>query len=95
MRDWASVQPLALSDHKDDDNSKEDTDLEESNDGKEDEDDGSWHNLNFDFGAVDGSSSNANAGPDSVNDNAHEDAIWEHKLKPTMAKMHVHAEQCH
>ena len=66
-----------------------------SNDGKEDEDDGSWHNSNFDFGAIDGSGSNTNAGPDSVNDDAHDDVIWENKLKPPVAKMHIHAEQCH
>ena len=86
MRDQASVQPLALSDHKDDDNSKEDTDPEKSNDGKEDEDDGSWHDSNFDFGAVDCSGSNANAGPDSVDDFADEDVILEKQIKTPRGK---------
>ena len=93
MRDWASVQPLALSDHKGDDNSMEDTDPEESNDGKEDEDDGSWHNLNFDFGAIDGSGSNSNAssssantGPESVDNDAHDDVILGKQIKKKRGK---------
>ena len=42
--------------------------------------------MNFNFGAIDGSGSNANAGPDSVDNDAHDDVILGKQIKTPHGK---------